>query len=243
MSDNYVQSGANTGTTTVAVTLTGVVAGNTLVAFLGDGTTSGPGTHTASSNNGGSLTAGGTATDSGDAVWFGCFTLPNANSGSHTVTGTLDSGNGAFMIVAEIGSTAGASSVTDTKAVHQSAPGTGTDALSSGTVTISAASTLVAFSADTASASTSDEPAAGTGFTSRVNAANGTIGAYRLTTKALSSSAAATFTAITGGDQFITFGVSVLNAAGGGPVTVGPVGGGAATGGLTSPTAAFSIGL
>lgn len=220
MSDLYVQSGVNEGTTTAVVTLTSVVAGNTLIAFAGVGNTITPATHTVADGQGSYTARDAPVTDALNTVWLQAFTLENANSGSHTITATFDSGNSVFLMVVEVGAN-GAGSFSGAKGAKQSAPGTGTDALSSGTVTITAAATLIGFSVDTSATTTQAEPAAGTGFTSRVGGVgSSTIGAYTLESKAASANAAVTATATSGNGpaEYTTIGVAILNSSGSTPV-------------------------
>lgn len=211
MSDNYVQSANNTGTTTVLVTLTSVVAGNAIVAIAFDGNNATPAVHTLADAQGSYVAKGTAQSDSGNAVWGQAYILENANAGTHAATFTVTVGETCFLILIEVGTTANPG-YSDAQSALQSNPGTGADALTTAAVTIGSASTLVAFSTDTSSASASDEPATGTGFTTRVNNANSVIGAFRLESKAAAANAAGTFTAITGTHNFMTFALAVLNA-------------------------------
>ena len=214
MSDQFVPgqvvSNFNTaaGPGNVAVTITGVTAGSTLVAFALNGSRIAPVTHTVSDGQG-SYTAQDTPiTDATNLIWAQAFTLTNANAGSHTVTAQFDTNDHCFIAVAEVLAPT-VSPVSGAKGAFQNNPGTGANALSSGTVTVTAAATMVMFSADTASTATSDEPT--TGDTSRANNANVAIGAWRLSSKAVSANAAGTFTAVTGTHQFVTLAVAILN--------------------------------
>lgn len=214
MSDNYLQNAEGSGTQTAVATLNSVTAGSAIVAFLWDG--SGTATVNTVADGQGSYTAQGpSAFDNVNNVWLQPFVLENANAGTHTITGTIDATEACFLKVAEIGAS-GAGSFSGASSLQQTSPGTVADAVSSGSVTVTGAATLVAMSTDSASVATSDEPAAGTAFTSRDNNANGTIGAWRLESKAVAANGAATFTAITGTDRFVTAGVAILNGAGAG---------------------------
>lgn len=216
MSDNFVQKSNGSGTTTAVATLNGVVAGNTIVAFAFNGTTSVPTVLSVADGQGSYTAQGARALDGVDNVVGQGFTLVNANSGTHTITATTDTGGACFIEVVEIGTVSGSSAFSGANQQHQAAPGTGTDAVSSTSVTITAAATLVGFSTDSASVTPADEPAVGTGFTGRDNATNATIGAFRLETGDFPANQAATFTANTGTDQFLTFGIAILNGGGGG---------------------------
>jgi hypothetical protein len=218
VSDLFVQQvNATTASgSTAAATITGVVAGNTLIAFAFDGSTASPATQTVSDAQGSYTLQGSAAVDATDLVWGAVYTLTNANAGSHTVTVTFPGGSDAcFICVVEVGTTAGISAFSGSNSLGQTSPGTGTDALgASATVTVTGPSTLLGFSTDSASVTPSDEPATGTGFTTRTNNTSTTIGAFRLESTAASANAAATATAITGTHNFITLGVAILNAAG-----------------------------
>ena len=212
MSDQYVQStSAGNTSSTATATLNGVTAGNTIVAFLVDTSDSNPSTHTVADGQG-SYTQGNAAGDSAHFEWVSTYYLVNANAGTHAVVGTVTSGNGILLVVAEIGApTSSSVPASGTAANDQASPGTGTDALTSTTCTTTGNSTLVGLSLDVASGSASDEPAHGTGFSTRLQANDSNAGPWTLETGAKSSSAAATFTAITGTNNFLTGGVMVLN--------------------------------
>lgn len=212
MSDNFVQKSSASGTTTAVATLTSVVAGNAIVAFFFNGQNGLTATLAVADGQGSYVARGTAISDIADNVTGRSFTLENANAGSHTITGTTNIGQACFIEVVEVGTSAGASAFSGANQAVQIIPGTGANALSSGNATITAAATLVGMCADTASANPVDEPATGTGFTSRDNAANATIGAYRLETGAFATDQAATATAITGTHTFLTFGVAILNA-------------------------------
>jgi hypothetical protein len=208
MPDQYVQKNRGSGTTSATVTLTGVTAGNAIVAFLFDGASSSPTTKTV--NDGTAYTAGLTAADAGNAVWGGIFTLQNAAGGDHTIVGTLDAGAGVELFVFEIQApTSGA--ILDTKAFFSNSPGTGTDGITSGTLTIGSAATVVAISTASNTTSAGSIPNAGTGFTSRESGTSATIGAWRTETGAFSSNHGGTFTAPVGTDGFVTLAVAVAN--------------------------------
>lgn len=214
MADQYLQSVENSGTGTVVVAIT-ASAGSSFIAFLWDGASASPTVHTVASNVNGAFTAGNSDADGTNFVFGQVFTLQNVSAGAHNITGTLDGGSACFMRVVEVQAPA-TGAVSDTKAQFQNAPGTANDAVSSLTLTITGAATLVGMSTDSSSASTSDEPTIGTGFTTRANNANGTIGAWRLETVGIGSNAAATFKAVTGGHNFVTLAAAILNGAGGG---------------------------
>lgn len=215
MSDNYVQSSSAGGVGTAVATLNGVVALNSLIAFFFNGTSSTPTVLSVADNIAGAYTAqGARAADASDNVVGQGFTLVNVASGTHIITGTTDVGASCFIIVVETGSASGASAFSGANQSHQSAPGTGANALTSGSVAVSAAATLIGFSTDSASVTPSDEPTVGTGFTTRDNNTSGVIGAYRLESGAFSSAQAALFTAPTGSHEFLTFGIAILNGGG-----------------------------
>lgn len=214
MSDNYLQNAEASGTTTAVATLTLVTAGSSIVAVLWDGSGAAS-IHTVADGQGSYTAQGPSAFDNVNNVWVQVFVLENANAGTHVITGTIDASAACFLKVVEVGAS-GAGAFSGANSLQQTSPGTGADALSSGTVTVTGAATLIAMSTDSASVNTADEPAAGTGFTSRDNNANGTIGAWRLESKAVAADAAGTFTANTGTDRFVTAAVAILNGGGGG---------------------------
>lgn len=216
MSDNWVQFAVGNGTTTAAATLSGVVPGNALLAFFGNGSNFNPVALGVADAQGSYLACGARAADSANNVVGQWFRLLNANTGSHTATGTTDSGNGCDIILVEVGTTAGASAFSDANQAHQSSPTTGTDALSSGTVAVTAAATLVGLCIDSSSTSVAQEPATGTGFTNRSGALSTNLGVYRLESIAAAADRAVTATAIVGTHEFLTFGVAILNASAGG---------------------------
>jgi fibronectin-binding autotransporter adhesin len=213
MSDNFVQQGFNSNTTTCVATLAGVVAGNSIVAFLFNAGTGG-GITGVSDGQGAYTIEGPQATDSTNNVRGQAFVLQNANAGSHTITGTVQTGDNCVIIVVEVGSSAGVSAFSGANSQFQSGPGTGTDAVSSRSVTVTGAATLIAFSTDSSSVNVADEPAVGTGFTTRLNNTDSSIGAYRLESGAVAANIAGTFTANTGTDNFVTLAVAILNSSG-----------------------------
>lgn len=213
MSDGYIQRAVSGGGSSAqSATLAGVAAGSRIVvfAFYGSGTPGSP----AVSDSQGSYTAIMAAPVGPDpnSVWIQTYELKNANAGSHTPSFSWTGGGSGFIVAVECA--ADASTASTGSAADQASPGTGANALSSGSITISAASTVLSVAVDTSSISTTDEPSVGTSpfsFTSRDAGANSVIGAWRLQSAAGSSSGAATATAITGTDNFITVGVAVLN--------------------------------
>lgn len=153
----------------------------------------------------------------GNSVWVQVFEFKNTAAGTPTVSFSWTGGGTGYLQIFEVG-TSDTTTASTVNGSMQSAPGTGTDAVTSGAVTISGASTLIATSADTNSINATDEPTAGTGFTARANGTNNAIGAWRTESGAFSSNQAGTFTAVTGGDTFVTIAVAVPN----GSSTPGP---------------------
>lgn len=202
------------GTTTDTCTLTGVTAGNTIVAFLLCGSDSAPTSAAVADGQGSYTPSTHTAGDGANFVFVQAFVLQNANAGTHVIVGTLPSGQAAFITAGETGGATTGAFLGD-NANFQNPPGSGTDAITTGTITgITGACTIVGIATDSANASGSAEPAAGTGFTSRGNNANGTIGAYRFETKGVSANAAATWTATVSTDNHISCAVAILNGSG-----------------------------
>lgn len=208
-----------TGTTTDSATLSGVAAGSTLVAFVWDGSTNSGATFSVSDAQG-SYTVQGSQVTTTDFVTGAMYVLQNANSGSHTCTVTVTAGHSAFIVLCELTAPT-SSAVAGTNQASQSSPGTGTDAISSGSVAASASATLIAMSADTSVVDVSKAPATGTGFSSQGTQADTVIGSSRIETKSISGATAATFTAVTGTDNFATLAIAIFEPSGGG-TTVTP---------------------
>lgn len=218
MSDQFIQAaiGADGGGTSVA-TLTGVTAGSVICAWFYDGSVQvQPATFTVADGDGTYTAAAAvTGATSPDFVYGRIFYRENASAGTHTITGTSSASN-CKLIVAEVGAPTSAA-VSGSLNVSQVSPGTATDGLSSGSITVTGAATLLCVACDTQVVSAGSQPAAGTGFTARASGTgtSGLIGSFRLSSKAVSSNSAATATAITGTDNFQTAGIAVLNSAGG----------------------------
>lgn len=214
MSDLYVQdSGLSTGTTTAVAVLTGVTAGNTLIAFFGDGTTSAPATFTVSDLQGSYTVQPTSFADALNGVLVSGFKLENANAGTHTATGTADLANNVVLILVEVGA---GGVVVGMNALLNSSPGTVNDAITSVTVTgIAAAATLLAFCATTSDVNHTAN--AGTSFTPRNTGTGSSIGAWRLESQAVAANAAGTFTATAGngGDNYGSIAIAIANAAAG----------------------------
>lgn len=209
MADNYVQSSSGTGTTTCAATLVGVTAGNTLVAFLFNGSSNSGGITGVTDVPGGAFTAKGPQpTDVTDFIVGQGFVLTNVASGTHVATGTVAIGNACDIFLVEVLTTAGAASFSGANGQFQAAPGALTDAVSSGSMTVSGSATMIAFSDD------NNNPVPGTGFTSRATGNDGIIGFWTLASAAVSANAAGTFTAASGqgGFNYITLAMAILNA-------------------------------
>lgn len=223
MADNFVQQVTATAAgPNPAATVNSVVAGNTLVAFLLNGDAAG--SIAGVSDGQGAYTAKGSLiNDTTNAVEMQIFILQSANSGTHVVTGSCPTSAGSQITVVEVGTTAGASAFSGVNGAWQVSPGTGTNAVSSGSCTVTGAATLVAFSTDSSSTSAANEPNVGTGFTTRNNGANSFIGAFRLESIGVASNSAGTFTAPTGTDNFVTAAIAILNAAAGGTILMGGI--------------------
>jgi hypothetical protein len=210
---SYVQSSSGTGTTTAAATLNGVAGGSTLVAFAWVGSNSAPTTHTVADGQGSYTAQGSAVTDVGNSIWVQTFVLQNANSGTHTATFTSDSGASVEIQLVECTAPTSSAIVGTAVGANQNSPGTTTDGLSSGNITIAQNVTLLGAASDTSNVSTSDEPTAGTGFTSRLAAADSVIGSWRIESKSVSATASATFTAVVGTSRFITIAIAVAEPA------------------------------
>ena len=131
-----VNDSGSGGTTTIAVTITGVTAGNTLVAFVGNGDPAG--TTTVTVSDGASYTQAGSYTrDTVNTQMSSVFYLENAGSGSHTVTATLSSARDYRRIrVIEISGLQISSSLDGAVSAYQASPGTGTDGISAANISL-----------------------------------------------------------------------------------------------------------
>lgn len=220
MSDQFVQVGiGGTGSPSATDTLTGVVAGNTLIAFAFNGSTTTPTVHTCSDAQGSYTEQTGTglpATDGANLIWSNIYVLANANAGSHTVTFTGDVGNGVFVVLVEVQAPTASPIEGAPRGADQVSPGTGTDALTTGVLTITQAVTLLGILNDNTSVGV-NTPIAGTGFTSRQTGSNTTMGVWRIESVGVSTNTAVTGTGPNGvNDNFITLGIAIKNPAGGG---------------------------
>lgn len=163
----YVQSGSNEDVSsgiTLAVTLTGVVAGNTLhVWCVTDGSSSAD-PPACSSNVDGSF--GSPLDDVHDTLhdnFVAHFSKIGVNGGSTTVTITWPTAT--FFRGICVMEIANATTLIDHKANIQDTPGTSTDGVTSTSMTLVGTCLLVAVSYHTTTAN--NPPNAGTGFTSR----------------------------------------------------------------------------
>lgn len=195
-----VAVGSASGTPTDTATLTGVTAGSTILAFGWDGAThtvltvaDGQGSYTAQDAEVG---------PNGNTCTARAFTLLNANAGTHAVVVTT--GVAGFIVAVEL--SAPAAGAVAAKGASQ----TGTAALSSGNVTVSGSSTLVAMSADTSIVNAADEPSLGSGFSNVANGVNGVMGSWRVESKSVTVDTAGTFTGNTPAHNFITVAAAIL---------------------------------
>lgn len=208
--DNYVQSVCNFATSgVVTVSITGVVASNTLLGFAYNGNSATTPPTVGDGQNATWPAKGAAVLDATNLVAAQVYELDVATSGTHTVV-TNSLASGGFLCVVEVTTTA-TTPFSDAKGQHQAAPGTGAGALSTTSITVTSASTLVSLSTDTSIVNVVDEPTNVSG-TSRNSGTNVEIGSWRLQSQAASTSASGTFTAIIGTDDFVTMGVAIKNA-------------------------------
>lgn len=161
MAGSIVQAGYNVddsgaGSTTIAVTLTGVSAGNHLIVHVGWSSSAA----TCSVSDGTAYTAATSDlddTNEDDQIFY----LENVGAGSHTITATF-SGSESFRRIRayEVSGLQTSSSKDQSAGQKQASPGTGTDAVSSGasSATTNANDFVMGFSQDTADS----DPGAGT---------------------------------------------------------------------------------
>lgn len=220
MSDNFVQKGKANGTTTASLTMNGVAAGNTIIVFGYNNNTGTPATLTCADGQATYTKQGAQQGDAANGEAGQAFSLVNANAGTHVIVVTTDSGSSCTVIAAEISTSSGVSAVSGANSNVQTSPGTGGDAITSGSVVVIGAATIVGLHSDSSSALVGNVPTVGTGFSSRDTGTD--VGAYILQTGAFSANHASTATAITGTDNFLSLAVAVLN--GIGAASVAPVG-------------------
>lgn len=201
MAAAYVQSAElkeNTGATTIAVTLTGVTAGNLLVAYaeMGENNT------IVLSDDKGNTWANIDTVDSDDV--FAPYKLrtayaKNVNSGTTVITATFGvSSDRRAIVVHEVSGCDTTAPLDQHTAQLQTSPGTGTDAISSGAITPSVDGCYL-FGCSALPEWTSPI-AAGTGFTQRQTENDGKP-CYCTEDKVQTTAAsiAATFTGVAGG--------------------------------------------
>lgn len=220
MSDNYVQHAINNGTGSIDVALTGVTAGNALVLFAMGGTADYQASEPVITDTNGTWPAA-----SGYKLWItvdsnsvSCkiYVLENAAAGNHTVSVYINNGS-QFAMLVEVGTTSNPSYL-DAQGAKYLAPGTGADAISSGSVAAAVAATLIGLAVDSNNVGDGYAPTNNGGATSRAVGSNGAIGSWRLTSRAVSSGTAETFTATAGNgaDTYQAYGITIRNSGGGG---------------------------
>lgn len=206
-------SNGATGTTTATDSLV-ATAVSTILAFAWVGSNFAPTLHSVS--DGTAYSPQGTAvTDAGNNIWTQIFTLQNVSGGTHTVVFTSDSGASVFLVLVE-DSAPSSGAIIGVNGVEQNSPTTTPDNISSGSITIAVPVTLIGMSADTSNVSAIDQPTAGTGFTLRKGGNNGVMGSWSIESKSVSSTAAATFTAVDGTSRFCTLAAATAEPTGGG---------------------------
>lgn len=165
--------------TTIAATLTGVSAGNLLVAIVGFGDPTGAITCSVSDGTAYTADAAGKVRDTFNTQSSQVFYLPNAGAGSHTITATLSVAESYRRIrVFEISGVATASPEDKAAGQYLSNVGTTTDSISSGATatTTNANDFVLGLVQDTGSTDPgSGTLAAGTGYT--LSGTNQIIGA------------------------------------------------------------------
>lgn len=172
MSGSIVQQRAsviNFGSTTNADTITGVTAGNHILAHIGSD--DGGGTLTASVSDGVSYAVADVKrVDSGNNQFGEVFYLENAGSGSHTVTVTIAGGTPSNLILRllEVSGLLTSGSLDQAFGQAQATPGTGANGVSSGAsaATTNANDFVMGFTQNTGEATPGTSViTAGTGYT------------------------------------------------------------------------------
>lgn len=221
MAGAIVQTGyaANTSGATISVTLTGVTAGNTLVAHVGWGDSSG--SNTCSVSDGTSYSVGDTKRrNTADTQSGEVFYLENAGAGSHTIQATISPGEGFLLLrVAELSGLATSSSLDKAVGQPQNAPGTTSNAVSSSAsaATTNANDFVLGFSENTSQLDPGTGTlTAGTGYT--ISGTNVMMG---LESKSVAATGAqtATFTQSVNNNR-VTHVVAFKESGGGGGATI-----------------------
>jgi hypothetical protein len=155
------------GDTVIAATLAGVVAGNTLVTFVGFEDL--PTTVSSVSDGASYTSAGSKVADAGNGQASQVFYKENASSGSHTATATFSAliANRRIRYF-ELSGLATSSSLDQATGQSQATPGTGANAVSSGasSATTNANDFVMGFSQDTTQVNPgTGTVTAGTGYT------------------------------------------------------------------------------
>jgi hypothetical protein len=163
----YAVDDSGATSTTIAVTLTGVLAGSTLYAHVGGTDT---GTQTCTVSDGSAFSAGDTKRRStGDSQSGWTFYRENVSAGSHTITATFGSSiDFRRLRVAELSGLATSSSKDQAVGQAQATPGTGANGVSSGatSATTNANDFIIGSTQDADSADPSSGTlSAGTGYT------------------------------------------------------------------------------
>lgn len=174
VNDVFVEVVDGSNSTTVAATITGVTAGNTLVAHISWGDPSFTTiTTTCSVSDGSAFTSGDSRRiDTDNTQASQPFYRENVGSGSHTVTATFDIASIATAVpyrsirVYEFSGLATSGSLDQSTGQFQASPGTGSDGISSSaTVSTTNANDFVVGLNNETSSGTGAGTTAGTGFT------------------------------------------------------------------------------
>lgn len=206
------------GATTIQDTVTGVVAGSTLLVHCGHEQAGGVSVSSVTDSNGSNHTlTDGPRSDATNAGESYVYRLENCAAGTHTITVNYSASVGYRRLrIIEVGGVETTSVLDRATGQHQSAPGTGTDAVTSGSTaaTTNANDIVIALSNSWAATfnSLGGTITAGTGFTAISPAQREFAAAYK--TVSATGAQAGTFTLSV--DTAQTTHVIVLKDAGGG---------------------------
>lgn len=186
------------------ISLTGVTAGSAIVVT---GVTHGS-QSTISASDGVNTYSNSLVTGSGPSV--GSLVACNVASGNPTITVTFSSSNFGLMRAREVIGAAASGCLEARASNTQSSVGTGTDAITSGTIGTPAGSGAYVYGVTVAACCTAVTISTGTGFTSDISSsANGVYNVSEYLIQGSPASAAATFTASVGSINYETHGLII----------------------------------
>jgi len=155
--------GTGTATTTVALTLSGIGVGNSVCGAVSYDSSGGATITSVKDNKGNTYTLGDTVNDAGNNQALTSFYLIGATNGPSTITATISVAVTFRRILADEFS--GITVNDGHTGQFQAAPGTGTNAISSGSITPTASGDLIYGATVNTNGATGANFTAGTGYT------------------------------------------------------------------------------